>query len=185
MGRARAGSPGRGKAVAWMRRLLAGAALASGIVAAGYLLQAEIRPAARRPPARLKQPLPPLVVNRDGVDVQLADLIRGKRSVVVFHSRSCGVCREMMPALDPFPPELRLVLVRSEKEEARAAGGVPPGIYWDRHGAFSRTFIALPTILFVDEKGILESGITGRRSRAFVRERLERFAAGGPPPGRS
>ncbi len=91
----------------------------------------------------------------------------------------------MMPALDPFPPELRLVLVRSEKEEARAADGVPPGIYWDRHGAFSRTFIALPTILFVDEKGILESGITGRRSRAFVRERLERFAAGGPPPGRS
>lgn len=168
-----------------MRRILAGSVLAAGIFAAGYLLQSEIRSAVRRPPVRLHQPLPPLVVDRDGTDVDLAGLVRGERTVVVFHSPSCGVCREMMPALEQPPPNLRLILVSAEKTEARAASGAPPGFYWDRHGAFSRTFAALPTILFVNEKGVLESGITGRRTRAFVRERLERFASGGPPPGRS
>lgn len=167
-----------------MRRLLAGAVLAAGIVAAGYLLQGEIRSAVRRPPVRLHKPLPPLVVDRDGTDVDLADLLRGERTVVVFHSPSCRVCREMMPALDPLPPGLRLVLVRSGKEEARAADGAPRGLdaCWDRHGDFARAFVALPTLLFVDERGVLVSGITGRRSREFVRERLERFASGAAPP---
>lgn len=185
MGPEQSGSPGTGGAASRMRRILAGAVLAAGIVAAGYLLQGEIRSAVRRPAVRLHQPLPPLVVDRDGTDVDLADLVRGERTVVVFHSDSCRVCREMMPALEPPPRGLRLILVSAEKIAARAADGAPPGVYWDRHGALSRTFAALPTILFVDEKGMLESGITGRRSREFVRERLERFASGGPLPGRS
>src|SRR5690606_21672137 len=135
----------------------------------------------------LDQPLPPLVVDRDGTDVDLADLVRGERTVVVFHSPSCRVCREMMPALDPLPPGLRLVLVSAEKTAAHATDGAPPGRddCWDRHGEFARALVALPTLLFVDERGVLVSGITGRRSRAFVRERLERFASGGPPPGRA
>ncbi|GEM_PF-1068720 len=167
-----------------MRRLLAGSILAAGIIAAGYLLQGEIRSAVRRPPVRLDRPLPPLVVDRGGTDVEMADIIRGKRSVIVFHSPSCRVCREMMPALDPLPPGLRLVLVRSGKEEARAADGAPWGLdaCWDRHGDFARAFVALPTLLFVDERGVLVSGITGRRSREFVRARLERFASGAAPP---
>jgi len=122
-----------------------------------------------------------MIVDAAGVAINLKSLTHGLRSVIVFHSPSCRICREMLPALKPFPPELRLLLVNESPEQENLALSDFPGaaVFQDRDRILARSFgtIALPVMLFVDEDGVLRNGLAGRHQPNFVREQIELFAS--------
>jgi hypothetical protein len=122
-----------------------------------------------------------MIVQASGADIDLKSVIDGLRSVIVFHSPSCRICREMLPALKPFPPELRLILVNeSQNQESLAISDFPgAAVFQDRHRVLSRFFggTALPVMLFVDESGMLRNGLAGRHAWNFVQEQLKNFAS--------
>ncbi len=163
------------------RRILAALCLATAAAAAVFL-RIQLAPGSEEKMllARIGHPLPALAVENSKGTVDLGKWISGTRSIIVFYSPDCEACKRALPALRPFPDTLRLVLVNESPDEAgKELSGFPGAAYFhDRQKVLSRLFTvpALPTILFVDESGILRDGIVGFYRRAFVQQKLERFA---------
>lgn len=167
-------------AVPLWRRLAAASCLAIGIGGAAYV-KLHFGPAATDSLARLGRPLPSLRVDASGTAADLKDLVAGRKSVIVFYSPTCRVCRETLPALQPFPATLQLIMVSESSAEAdpEALRFPGAGLYFDRWGALKRSFAvaALPTILFVDERGVLRYGMVGSYRREWVQGKLREFAS--------
>lgn len=162
------------------RRILAALCLAAATVTTVFLM-IRLAPGSAETTllARIGHPLPALAVeNSEGI-VDLGNWIAGTRSVIVFYSPACEACKRALPALHPFPDTLRLILINESPDEAgKELSGFPGAAYFhDRQKVLSRLFAvpALPTILFVDESGILRDGIAGFYRRAFVQQKLENF----------
>ena len=134
--------------------------------------------------ARLGEPMPSLTVDDSGAEVDLREFAAGTRSVIVFYSPTCSACRETLPALQPFPATLSLIMVNESRARENPE---PPGIpnaafFYDRWSVLPRSFAIarLPTIIFVDENGILRDGLVGVHVRELVQEKLKGFAARHP-----
>jgi hypothetical protein len=166
-------------AVPLLRRLAAASCLVIGIGGAAYM-KLHFGPADLRSIARLGEPLPSLTVDASGISADLRRLSAGRKTIIVFYSPTCRICKETLPALQPFPATLQLIMVSES-----SAGGDPealrfPGAatYFDRWGILKHSFAiaALPTILFVDERGILRDGMVGFYPRERVQRKLIEFA---------
>ncbi len=163
------------------RRIYAALCLAAAAVAAVFL-RIPLAPgfADTKLLARIGHPLPELIVENSEGAVDLGKLVSGTRSVIVFYSPSCKTCERALPALRPFPDTLRLILVNESPGEGdeELSGFQGAARFYDRQKTLSRLFVAptLPTILFIDESGILRDGIVGYYQRAFVQQKLENFA---------
>jgi len=176
-------SPGEFGPTKRRRRILSGLCLCAAILLAGYARLSWVRTHASTPAliARLNRMLPSLpVTDASGRAADVRTVVMGSRSVIAFYSPSCHVCQTVLPELRPFPATLRLVLVN---EEARKS--LPPQDtmdealeFRDSNRAFSRSFpmSGLPTILFVDEQGILRAGLVGEHARGLLRPMLKEFA---------
>jgi hypothetical protein len=163
---------------------------AMGLAVVGVATLALARLAASPPDrgneaAKAGRPLPALLVTTETRDTRtLRSLLDGKRSVVVFFSPKCGVCQTQLPALNPFPASLQLVMVNTladttvrEQRLGAPATGRSLRIGAD---AFHRAFplAGLPTIVFVDETGRLVEGLAGDQPPGRIQERLRSFATG-------
>jgi len=163
------------------RRVVAALCLAAAVVAA-VCLRIQLAPGSADTNllARIDQPLPSLTVESSEGPVDLNKLVSGTRSVIVFYSPSCKTCTRVLPALQPFPDTLRLILVNEspDEEEEELSGFQDTARFYDKQKILSRFFTAaaLPTILFVDEVGILRDGIVGLYGRGFVQRKLKDFA---------
>jgi hypothetical protein len=120
-------------------------------------------------------------VDAYGNRVDLSKALAGRRSVIAFYSASCHACRVVLPELQPFPSELSLLLVSEEADsfdDSGISGNGAALLFHDRYSAFARSFpmSPLPTILFVDERGILRAGLAGEQARHRVQTRLTEFA---------
>jgi thiol-disulfide isomerase/thioredoxin len=163
------------------RRIFAALCLAASAIAVVFLIfQLEPGSANGNLLARMDHSLPSLAVEDSKGAVDLKTFVSGTRSVIVFYSPSCETCKKVLPALQPFPDTLRLILVNESPD-----AGAPElsqfhsaAQFCDRRGILSRSFAAaaLPTILFVDEAGILRDGIFGFYGREFVQRKLKNFA---------
>jgi len=125
------------------------------------------------------------VADSAGNMVDLSQLVPGRRTVIAFYSSSCHTCQVVLPELRPFPPGLRLLLV-SEDAASPSRGAADAGLagatlFHDRKSALTRSFplTPLPTILFVDEQGVLRSFLVGAHGRDRVQAKLKAFAEGG------
>ena len=164
------------------QRITAAFSLAA-VIAAMMLLSIQVR--SKRPHgdllARINHPLPSLVVKNSQEKVDLNSIISGSRCIIVFYAPSCKACKEVLPALQPLPGELRLipVSVTPEQDTSVLQSLQDEDRFYDRWGVLSRSFAAasLPVILFVDEKGILRHGIFGSREPGALRQKLMDFAA--------
>ena len=163
------------------RRIWAALCLGIGIVTAGYYLGLQIQTKTQEEKVRLSRPLPAMIVEAAGAEIDLKRFIQGLRCVIVFHSPSCRICKEMLPALRPFPSGLRLILVNESQNQDSAAISDFPGasVFQDRHRILSRYFgiTPLPVMLFVDESGVLRNGLAGQHSWNYVREQIKNFAS--------
>ncbi len=129
--------------------------------------------------ARIGRPLPHLLVEASDVPVDLKEITLGRRSVIVFYSPSCRTCAAELPALRPFPTSLRLVMVSESSSRKYEGMGFPEALLcYDRWSVLTRSFaaVALPTIVFVDEGGILLDGLVGRHEPGLLQRRLKEFA---------
>jgi thiol-disulfide isomerase/thioredoxin len=167
-------------AVPVWRRLAAASCLVLGIGGAAYM-KLHFGPAAMDSLARLGKPLPSLVVDAAGTAADLKELVAGRRSVIVFYSPTCQVCRETLPALQPFPVTLQLIMVSESSAEVDPEARRFPqaSLFFDRWNVLKRSFAiaALPTILFVDERGVLRDGMVGSYRREWVQRKLTEFAS--------
>jgi hypothetical protein len=165
----------------YLRRIAAALCLIAAIVAAIFL-RIQLAPGSvdTKLLARIGHPLPALIVEGSEGVADLGKLAPGTRSIIVFYSPSCKTCERVLPALQPFPSLLRLILVNESPDEGSEAwSGFPDAVhFYDRQKILSRLFAApaLPTILFVDESGILRDGIVGFYQRAYVQRKLQDFA---------
>jgi hypothetical protein len=131
--------------------------------------------------ARLGRQLPSLwVVDAWGNRVDLSKAAVGRRSVIAFYSASCRACQVVLPGLYPFPPELSLFLVSEggdPRDDSAGSTRAPALLFHDREGVFARSFpmSPLPTIVFVDERGIVRAGLAGERTRDKVQAGLKKF----------
>jgi len=165
------------------RRILAGIVLLGGAVAAVALFL-WIRPLVPRSTsiARIGAILPAFpVVDRSGRVVDASKARLGKRTIIVFYSPSCDVCRSELPKLQPIPPGLDLIMIDisgSPSEEADSSGFHCDALFHDRDRVFERSFsmTSLPTVLFVDERGVLDAALAGEHPRDLVRDKLTGFA---------
>lgn len=128
------------------------------------------------------KPLPSLpVTDPQGRHVDIASISAGKKRVVVFYAPTCDACQKELPELSPFPSQLALVMIR-EGETADVGSSTSEWRntirYSDKERAFNRAFVmpALPTILFVDERGIVLSGLIGTHPTAITRGELAKLA---------
>ena len=136
--------------------------------------------------AALGRKLPPLpVADASGRLVDLSRAVIGRRTVIAFYSASCHVCQVVLPELRPFPQALDLVLVNEESGETPGKGPETLGFerasqFQDPDGVFFRSFplSPVPTILFVDEHGVLRSRLIGSQGRELVQGQLWGFAEG-------
>jgi hypothetical protein len=162
------------------RRFKAALGLAAAIVAAGYFLWIHLQSANPQSRARMDQPLPSLVVASANATVDLRAFAAGARRVIVFYSPSCHICKEVLPALQPFPSNLRLIMVtESSDPNGPDISGLPvTALFQDRWHVLSNAFtgVALPTFLFVDGSGVLRDGLVGRHDRIFIQQKLKEFA---------
>lgn len=134
--------------------------------------------------ARIGRRLPSLQVeDASGKTVDLRGLASGGKTIIVFYSPTCDVCKGELPELLPFPRTLRLVMV-SESGEQKMEDTLAPRFslvqtYYDRDGVLKRSFAmaGLPTILFVDASGVLRDGLMGAHARDLVQRKLNEFAA--------
>jgi hypothetical protein len=161
------------------RRIIAALCL-SAVVAAAVFLGIWVDPGSEnaKPLARIHAPLPPLTVENSEGAVDLNAFISGKRSVIVFYSPSCEACKKVLAALHPIPDALHLILVNESPDES-GSGFRDAAQFHDRRRMVSQFFAAaaLPTILFVDEAGVLRDGIVGLYGRGFIQRKLKNFAA--------
>ena len=171
------------------RRVVSGLCLLTGIFLAGYARFSWVRAHAPMPSSvvRLGKALPPLlVVDASGRIVDVGKASLGSRSVIVFYSASCRVCQAVLPELQPFPHALRLLLVSEEagssSEAPKTLGSDQALRFYDRNRVLSRSFSmsGLPTILFVDESGVLRDGLVGEHARGLLQKKLKEFSAGSP-----
>ncbi len=164
------------------RRLAAALCLLAGI-SVGALLRTWVRtgPADPHTLARIGRPLPPLIVDGSGAAVDLRKIIAGRRGVIVFYSASCRICREELPSLKPFPDELRLIMVSETRTPGDRMGSEFPDalLFYDRWNVLYRAFAlaAVPTIIFIDEDGILRGGLVGSHRREVLQKKLKEFAS--------
>ena len=175
-------SPGF-RAVKPKRRILSGVCLSAAILLAGYARVNWVRTHASSPAlvARLGAALPPLVVtDASGGLVDVGKAFLGGKSIIVFYSASCYVCQAVLPELRPFPGSLRLVLVNEETgKPSRAPEGFESALQFrDSNHVLSRSFpmSGVPTILFVDEQGVLRDGLVGEHARGLLQRKLKEFA---------
>ena len=171
----RVGSKGR-------RRAIAAFCLAAAAIAAVLLgIQSDRGSESANPLARINYPLPPLIVENSEGAVDLNAFVSGTRSVIVFYSPSCKTCKKVLAALKPVPDAIRLILISESPDEGDSAvTGFRDAVqFHDRRKMISQFFAAaaLPTILFVDEAGVLRDGIVGFYRRGFVQRKLQNFAA--------
>lgn len=163
------------------RRFVAGFCIAVCIAAVAFLgIVLESGSANSNLLARIDHPLPPLTVEDSGGAVDLNAHVSGTRCVIVFYSPSCTNCKKVLPALQPFPEKLRLILVNEslDRDDTEQPLLQNADHFCDRWRVLSRSFVAaaLPAILFVDEAGILRDGIVGVHGRGFVQRKLKDFA---------
>jgi len=167
------------------RRVISGLCLLAGLAVAGYTRLFWVRTHFPSPGsvARLNRELPSLpVVDASGRIVDISKATLGGKSIVVFYSASCHACELVLPELQPFPPTLRLLLVNEGaglSSSSRYKTGFEKALHFcDRNGVRSRSFpmSGLPTILFVDERGVLRDGLVGKHSREIVQRKLKAFA---------
>ena len=163
------------------RRIAAALCLLIGTSVVAYTkIWVHFRSARAHSVARVGKPLPSLTVEASGIAIDLKECIAGRRSVIVFYSPSCRTCKEELPALLPFPATLRLILVNESRardsSDILGFSGVP--LLNDRWGVLSRSFgiRGIPTMIFVDENGILRDGLVGSHKRTLVQEKLKEFA---------
>jgi hypothetical protein len=170
------------------RRFLSGLLLIVGLVLAAYGKWQAARDFTPLAGGRaiLGRQLPVFPVTDDsGKDVDLAAAVLGKRSIIAFYSASCSSCRRTLPELNPLPPNLNLVLVNEEAGSSVDIRTVPgfdkAWLFHDRSRVLARALplAAIPTILFVDEAGILRDGLMGRQAPGSIRSKLARFAETG------
>ena len=160
--------------------LLAGMGLAVSSDSIRGLVFAPAQDSIARPGMELPH-LP--VVDTRGKPEDLKNAARGGKRVIVFYSGACDTCRMVLPELAPFPPGVRLLMVHEGADESFESpanlGLAHAEVFLDRNGVFRRSFSmpALPTILFVDERGILLHGLVGAHARGRVQEKLKEFAA--------
>ena len=66
----------------------------------------------------------------------------------------------------------------ASSDEADTRGLQCDAMYYDRDRVFERSFsmAALPTILFVDERGVLSAALAGAHQREVVQNKLSDFA---------
>jgi hypothetical protein len=121
------------------------------------------------------------VVDGSGSVVDAGKARSGKKTIIVFYSPSCDVCHSELPNLQPRPVGLGLILInvsRVSSEEADISGLQCDAMFYDRDRVFERSFSmpALPTILFVDEQGVLIAALAGAHQRDVVQNKLSEFA---------
>jgi hypothetical protein len=162
------------------RRIRAALCLAGGIV--GLIVFMQLHAGAPTPHSltRPDQPIPSLMVEDSGVPKDLKKYIEGKRCILVFYSSACRICKEVVPYLHPVPKELRLILINESANQEKSLISQFPDAdrFQDPHRALTQSFAtwSLPTILLVDENGILRDGLAGRHQRAFIQRKLKDFA---------
>ena len=163
-------------------RILAATVLLAG-VAATIVVVLSIRAQIPRGNslARIGAPLPPfLVVDRSGRVVDASKAQLGKRTIIVFYSPSCDVCHSELPKLYPIPRGLSLIII--DVGGASSTGGENglqcDAMFYDRDRVFQRSFpiAALPTILFVDDRAVLNAALVGAHERDLVQNKLIEFA---------
>jgi hypothetical protein len=168
------------RTVTGTRRFIAALALAGAMIAAGYFLWIRLQSASPQLQVRVDRPLPPLVVASADAAVDLRAFAAGARRVIVFYSPSCRICKEVLPALQPFPSNLRLIMVKesSDPNDTDISGLPVTALFHDRWHVLSRAFtaVALPTFLFVDSGGVLRDGLVGRHEKIFIQQKLKEFA---------
>jgi hypothetical protein len=130
--------------------------------------------------ARLNQPIPSIMMENAGTYQNLKKYLEGTRCVLVFYSPACRICKEVVPYLYPLPKGLRLILINesSNKEDTLIAQFPKADRLQDPHRTLAQTFptLSLPTILLIDERGILRDGLAGRHQRNFIQQKLNNFA---------
>lgn len=166
------------------KRLTAAFALLVGIAAFGGLVL-QIRARSPRPEsvARVGRALPVIpVTDASGQvwDVSKAGI--GAKTIIVFYSTTCDVCEKELPKLRPFPPGLRLIMVNevdNSSDEIDRLGLPYTGLFHDRDRVFKKLSFspALPTILFVNEQGVLSGALVGEHSPEVLQGKLMDFAA--------
>jgi thioredoxin-related protein len=158
--------------------------LVAGIAGCIFFMQFFSKPMNSNSLAQLNQPIPSLMVENSGVLFDLKKYIAGKRAVLVFYSPNCRICKEVIPFLNPMPSELKLILINESSSEEKSLSAQFPGAdqLRDPRRALTQSFatILLPTILFVDQNGILREGIAGHHQRDFIQNRLKQFSAAHP-----
>jgi hypothetical protein len=135
--------------------------------------------------ARLGRVAPELPVRlEDGTQAKLSTLLKGRRTVVVFHSPACGVCAITLPSLQPFPPSLQLFMVDVSGNAQEAMRSPPES---PRHFTADKRFVqrlfpfsGLPTIILLDEAGVIRAGLAGSQPAGRIQEALLAFAGGKP-----
>lgn len=164
------------------RRIVAALCLVAAAIGAVLLkIKLEAGSAKKNLLIRMDHPLPSLAVEDSDGTVDLKTFVSGTRSVIVFYSPSCRICKKVLPALRPFPDTLRLILVNVSTDQGHSEFSEFQGAarFHDKRRILSKSFAAaaVPTILFVDEAGILRDGIVGLYRRGFVQRKLKMFAA--------
>ena len=127
------------------------------------------------------------VVDSSGRKVDAAKTGSGKKTIIIFYSPSCDICHSELPKLQPVPAGLGVVMINvggAFSEEANTGGLQYDAMFYDRDRVFEQSFLmpALPTILFVDERGVLIAALAGAHQREVVQRKLSEFA--GAIPGR-
>jgi hypothetical protein len=162
------------------RRIRAAFCLAGGIAGLIIFIQFFAKSTTQSSLARMDQPIPSLVIEDSDVSLDLKKYIEGKRSVLVLYSPACRICREVVPYLHPMPAGLRLIMINESSNQEKSLTAQFPGTdqLQDPHQVLAQSFatLSLPTILFVDESGILRDGLAGRHQQDFIQQKLKEFA---------
>ena len=151
-------------------------------VVVGVALSLRAQVPRRSSAVRIGSILPALpVVDSAGRMVDAAKTGSGKKTVIIFYSPSCDVCHGELPKLQPVPAGLGLVMINvggAFSEEANTGGLRYDAMFYDRDRVFERSFPmpALPTVLFVDEQGVLIAALAGPHQREVVQRKLNEFA---------
>jgi hypothetical protein len=171
------------------KRLAAALALLTGMaVIGGLLLQIRAHVPRTESVARVGRTLPAIpIADESGQVLDVAKVALGTKTVIVFYSTACDVCQKELPNLRPFPAALRLIMVNegaSSSEEIDRLGLPYTRHFYDRDRIFERLSLhpGLPTILLVDEQGVLRDALVGAHSADVVRERSTKFAGTGTRP---